>query len=206
MNSVKDDPKSLVPRQRLSRGWCVWFNSIAIVLCLTIAGASPLQVVPLQVVKAAKPVVAKIAIPAPAASTAVRPVIQLAKPQAPTVPAGSDGIELLHEMVPSTPVAHIVWMEVTAYCPCTKCCGPNAQGLTASGKDITYNGGAFVAADTDVFAFNTRVSIPGYNGSQPVEVIDRGSAIKGNHLDVFFATHEQALEWGRRRLPITISQ
>ena len=28
----------------------------------------------------------------------------------------------------------IVMMEVTAYCPCKKCCGPKAQGITASGK------------------------------------------------------------------------
>jgi 3D (Asp-Asp-Asp) domain-containing protein len=37
-------------------------------------------------------------------------------------------------------------------------------------------------------------------------MIDRGSAIKGEHLDVFFPTHEQALQWGRQRLPVTVIQ
>jgi 3D (Asp-Asp-Asp) domain-containing protein len=94
-------------------------------------------------------------------------------------------------------------MEVTAYCPCSKCCGPKAVGLTASGKDVSYNDGRFVAADTRNLPFGTKLLVPGYDES-PVEVIDRGGAIKGNKLDVFFPTHEQALEWGRRHLTVTV--
>src|SRR4051812_9351044 len=86
---------------------------------------------------------------------------------------------------------HLVWMEVTAYCSCTKCCGPKATGLTASGKLVTYNASKFVAADSS-FAFGTKLRIPGYHDGQPVEVIDRGGAIKGNHIDVFFSNHEDA--------------
>jgi len=121
--------------------------------------------------------------------------------EAPAAPA-----ELLHDDVPAPAVADVIWMEVTAYCPCTKCCGPNAHGVTASGKDVSYNGGAFVAADTTQYDFGTKFSIPGYHDGQSVEVIDRGSAIKGDHLDVFFPTHQEALEWGRKRLPVTIVQ
>jgi 3D (Asp-Asp-Asp) domain-containing protein len=122
------------------------------------------------------------------------------------VPLKPAPAELLHDDVPTPAVTNVVWMEVTAYCPCTKCCGPNAHGMTASGKDVSYNGGVFVAADTDHYAFGSKFSIPGYHDGQSVEVIDRGSAIKGDHLDVFFPTHEQALQWGRQRLPVTIVQ
>jgi 3D (Asp-Asp-Asp) domain-containing protein len=94
-------------------------------------------------------------------------------------------------------------MEVTAYCPCTKCCGPKAQGLTANGQSVSYNDGKFVAADTDVLPFGTRLLIPGYH-ADAVEVIDRGGAIKGNRLDVFFPTHEAALEWGRRQVDVIV--
>lgn len=122
--------------------------------------------------------------------------------------------ELLHDMpeAVSTSVApqivagkhqHIVWMEVTAYCSCPKCCGPNAHGVTASGKDITYNNGKFVAADTSVLPFGTRLLINGYD-TKPVEVIDRGGAIKGNKLDVYFSTHEEALRWGRQHIPVVV--
>jgi 3D (Asp-Asp-Asp) domain-containing protein len=96
-----------------------------------------------------------------------------------------------------------IFMEVTAYCACKKCCGPNAIGLTASGKDVTYNDGRFVAADTSVLPFGTKLVIPGYT-EKPVEVIDRGSAIKGNKLDVFFASHEDALHWGRQMVRVTV--
>ncbi|HYE17233.1 MAG TPA: 3D domain-containing protein [Tepidisphaeraceae bacterium] len=96
-----------------------------------------------------------------------------------------------------------VRMEVTAYCPCTKCCGPKAQGITANGQHVSYNDGKFVAADTDVLPFGTRLLIPGYH-ADAVEVIDRGGAIKGNKLDVFFPTHEAALEWGRRQVDVIV--
>jgi 3D (Asp-Asp-Asp) domain-containing protein len=97
-------------------------------------------------------------------------------------------------------------MQVTAYCACSKCCGPNARGVTASGRSVSYNSGAFVAADTSVLPFGTKLQIPGYHNDQPVEVIDRGGAIKGRHIDLFFATHQQALEWGRQWLTVTVME
>lgn len=104
----------------------------------------------------------------------------------------------------SSPATRVMLMEVTAYCPCPKCCGPQAQGITASGKTVDYADGRFVAADTRLLPFGTRVSVPGYHDGQPVEVIDRGGAIKGNKLDVYFPSHQTALEWGRRQVPVTI--
>lgn len=97
-----------------------------------------------------------------------------------------------------------IWMVVTAYCSCKKCCGPHAQGLTASGRSIAYNGGQFVAADAKLFKFGAKLQIPGYADGQTVEVIDRGGAIKGYHLDVFFPTHEEARQWGKRWIPVTV--
>ncbi len=47
------------------------------------------------------------------------------------------------------------------------------------------------------------VSIPGYNDGLPVAVMDRGGAIKGHRLDVFFPTHRQAVQWGSRWLRVT---
>ncbi|HEY7087036.1 MAG TPA: 3D domain-containing protein [Tepidisphaeraceae bacterium] len=118
----------------------------------------------------------------------------------------SDSIELLHtvSLAPSHShkVTRVMMMEVTAYCACPKCCGPNAQGITASGKGVSYNAGKFVAADPSL-AFGTKLMIPGYD-ARPVEVIDRGGAIKGNKLDVFFPTHEAALEWGRRTVAVSV--
>jgi 3D (Asp-Asp-Asp) domain-containing protein len=154
--------------------------------------------------------------PAPAASSlpelamAVTPTPVIATPTTrPTAAAAP--VELLITAAPAKAEAmvvptlpRVVWMEVTAYCPCRKCCGPKAQGITASGKRINFNDGFFVAADKNVFDFHTRLQIPGYANGQTVPVLDRGGAIKGNKLDVFFPTHSEALKWGRRRIAITI--
>ena len=90
-------------------------------------------------------------------------------------------------------------MLVTSYCPCKVCCGPKAHGVTASGVPAK---GALVAAPPSI-PFGTRVSIPGYNGGRPVPVLDRGGAIKGDHLDVLFPTHRAALQWGKRYVKVT---
>jgi 3D (Asp-Asp-Asp) domain-containing protein len=102
------------------------------------------------------------------------------------------------------PQPRVMKMEVTAYCPCKKCCGPKAQGITASGKRVTYNNGLFVAADTKVLPFHTKLRIPGYAELRLVPVLDRGGAIKGNKLDVFFPTHREALNWGRQMIDVMV--
>ncbi|MHC4212229.1 MAG: 3D domain-containing protein [Planctomycetota bacterium] len=93
-------------------------------------------------------------------------------------------------------------MRVTAYCPCEKCCGSYSDGITASGHKI-QNADTFVAADSR-YKFGTEMFIPGYNHSNKVKVLDRGGAIKNNRLDVFFNTHQQALEWGVRYLDVEV--
>ncbi len=63
----------------------------------------------------------------------------------------------------------------------------------------------FVAADNK-YDFKTRFAIPGYNESKPVEVLDRGGAIKGNRLDVFFHSHKEAMEWGLKYMDVKVRQ
>ena len=97
-------------------------------------------------------------------------------------------------------------MRVTAYCPCEKCCGKWADGITASGHKI-QPGDHFVAAPK-AFPFGTTMIIPGYplagQAGEEVEVKDRGGAIKGDCLDVFFPTHQEALNWGVQILDVEI--
>lgn len=95
-----------------------------------------------------------------------------------------------------------VQMRVTAYCPCPKCCGSYSDGVTASGHKISP-GDSFAAADSR-YPFGTEIIIAGYNSGQAVEVLDRGGAITGNRLDVFFHSHQEALNWGVRYLDVKI--
>lgn len=80
---------------------------------------------------------------------------------------------------------------LTAYCPCSKCCGKNT-GITASGTTAKAN--YTIAADTSVLPFGTEVII---NGEKYV-VEDTGGAIKSNRIDVFFNTHSEALAFGKK--------
>jgi 3D (Asp-Asp-Asp) domain-containing protein len=95
-----------------------------------------------------------------------------------------------------------VKMRVTAYCPCSKCCGEYSDGQTASGHKIRPGDG-FVAADCR-YDFGTQMLVPGYNNSRAVKVLDRGGAIRGNRLDLFFHTHQEALNWGVQYLEVRI--
>lgn len=100
--------------------------------------------------------------------------------------------------------ARVMWMLVTAYSPDERSCAGTADNITASNHHIDTNAHHLVAADTRVLPFGSMISITGYDGGQVVPVLDRGGAIKGNHLDVLFPTHEQARAWGVKKVRITV--
>ncbi len=87
----------------------------------------------------------------------------------------------------------------TGYCPCAQCCG-KSTGITASGARATA--GRTVAAWSGL-SFGTQVYFPYFsvNGNGGVFTVeDRGGAITGNRIDIFFSSHSQALSFGRRTL------
>lgn len=84
---------------------------------------------------------------------------------------------------------------LTAYCPCSICCGSYSNPScpkTASGTIAQAN--HTIAADTDILPFGTEVVIDG----QTYIVEDVGGGVNGNHIDVFFNTHSEALSFGRK--------
>jgi len=88
----------------------------------------------------------------------------------------------------------ILYMEITAYSPTVSECDA-APLITASGQRVRVGG---IAADLRVLPFGSIVIIPNYNNGDPCTVIDTGSAIKGNKLDVFMYSTHEAIHWGRR--------
>jgi 3D (Asp-Asp-Asp) domain-containing protein len=97
-----------------------------------------------------------------------------------------------------------VRMRVTAYCPCEKCCGKYSDGQTACLHKICH-GDVFVAADGE-YSFGTEMIIDGYNNGKPVKVLDRGGAIQGDRIDVFFSSHEEAVNWGVRYIDVEVRE
>lgn len=80
--------------------------------------------------------------------------------------------------------------KLTAYCPCEKCCGKGAKGITASGTVATA--GRTIGVNPAVIPYGTEVLIDGH-----VYVAeDTGGGIKQQHIDVFYNTHQEALNQG----------
>lgn len=78
--------------------------------------------------------------------------------------------------------------KTSAYCGCVKCSGNN--NLTYSGTVPVAN--HTISADLDVFPIGTKLMI----GDIIYTVEDMGSGVNGNHLDIYFDTHQQALDYG----------
>lgn len=91
--------------------------------------------------------------------------------------------------------------KLTAYCPCEKCCGQYAinRPKDKAGHEIVYTADGSIAeedwtiaADTSVLPFGSVVQINGHF----YQVQDRGGAIKHNHIDIYFTSHDAALDFG----------
>lgn len=100
--------------------------------------------------------------------------------------------------------ARTIMMTVTGYSPDARSCGESADGVTASLHRVETNNFKLVAADTRILPLGSMLTIPGYDSDNVVPVLDRGGAIKGNRLDLLFPTHEQARQWGVRRIKVTV--
>lgn len=91
------------------------------------------------------------------------------------------------------------WIEfiATGYCSCALCCGIST-GITASGAKAQAN---HTVAMPKAYSFGTKIEIKNL-GEFVVE--DRGGAINGNKLDIYFNTHQEALNWGRRTVYVRV--
>ena len=99
--------------------------------------------------------------------------------------------------------------KITAYCSCRKCCGVWAKNrpLDENGKEIVYTAsgeraeaGKTIAVDTSVIPFGTEVRI----GDTVYTAQDTGSAVKGNVIDIYFDSHEDAVKHGAKYLEVEV--
>ena len=67
---------------------------------------------------------------------------------------------------------------------------PNSYGVTASG--VVVEAGRTIAVDSSVIPLGSEIVIDGHT----YVAEDTGSAIKGNRIDIYFDTHQEALNFG----------
>ena len=87
----------------------------------------------------------------------------------------------------------------SAYCGCASCCG-SAGGHTASGT--TPRAGRTIATDPSVIPLGSKVLIDG----KEYIAEDTGGAIGGKRIDIFFSSHSEALQFGRRSVEVSIKK
>ena len=93
---------------------------------------------------------------------------------------------------------------VSGYCSCEKCCGKSKDhplyGITANGD--AAQAGLTIAMDKS-YPMGTKVLIEGYEDIV-FEKQDHGGAIVGNKIDIYFNTHQEALNFGRQNREVWI--
>lgn len=84
---------------------------------------------------------------------------------------------------------------LTAYCSCSYCSG-GWGSKTAIGT--TCKAGKTIAVDPKVIPYGTTVRI---NGKDYVAE-DCGGGIKGKHIDIYFDSHSEALDFGKQKAEV----
>lgn len=83
----------------------------------------------------------------------------------------------------------------TAYCE-------GCSGTTAYGINLRENPHMkVIAVDPNIIPLGTKVWVEGYGYAIAG---DTGGAIKGNKIDVFIPSHDQAMQWGVKKVKIKI--
>ncbi|MBT2757064.1 LysM peptidoglycan-binding domain-containing protein [Mesobacillus foraminis] len=118
----------------------------------------------------------------------------VAKPQAEAKPQASNPAPAADTASDSKEIT----VSATAYTADCKGC----SGTTATGVDLKANPNQkVIAVDPSVIPLGTKVHVQGYGYAT---ASDTGGAIKGNKIDVFIPNHNDAVEWGRKQVKVTI--
>ncbi|MEE9605306.1 MAG: 3D domain-containing protein [Candidatus Scalindua sp.] len=90
----------------------------------------------------------------------------------------------------------------SAYCSCVKCCkkppSDKRYGITATGRVAQWG---TVAVDRDVIELGSRLRIEGFPDTT-FRAEDVGGGVKGNHIDIWFPSHKEALSFGVKEMVV----
>ena len=139
----------------------------------------------------------------PAAQTKSTPAVEATAPapteSAPAVeapaPAPTESAPAVEAAAPSSKE---ITVEATAYTASCEGC----SGITATGINLIENPNQkVISVDPSVIPFGSKVYVEGYG-----EAIagDTGGAIKGNKIDVFIPNKQDAINFGRKQLKVTL--
>lgn len=98
----------------------------------------------------------------------------------------------------STPNYRAITVRATAYTASCKGC----SGITYTGINLKKNPNAkVISVDPNVIPLGSKVYVPGYGDAIAG---DKGSAIRGNRIDIFIPNYTKAIQWGSRTVTIKV--
>lgn len=125
-----------------------------------------------------------------------------------SVPAAKESASTTKESAPTTKESEsksndsaglkVITMEASAYTASCKGC----TGITATGINLKENPNTkVISVDPSVIPLGSKVNVEGYG----VAIAgDTGGAIKGNRIDVFIPNKQDAINFGRKQVKVTI--
>jgi 3D (Asp-Asp-Asp) domain-containing protein/LysM repeat protein len=140
--------------------------------------------------------------PQPAASVS-QPVAPAAQPAEPANPApqpatSAPSAPAAQAAPSSSPGSKEITVKATAYTASCEGC----SGITATGLNIKDNPNEkVIAVDPSVIPLGSKVYVEGYGEATAA---DTGGAIKGNRIDVFIPSEQDATNFGVKQLKVTI--
>ena len=134
----------------------------------------------------------------PAAQTESTPAVEATAPAPTETPAPQAPTESAPAVEAAAPSSKEITVEATAYTASCEGC----SGITATGINLIDNPNQkVISVDPSVIPLGSKVYVEGYG-----EAIagDTGGAIKGNKIDVFIPNKQDAINFGRKQLKVTI--
>jgi len=113
-------------------------------------------------------------------------------------PASTSSSTVSRGSTATSPGGKVITMVATAYDGCYECNKPYYGLPSYIGLPLKRG---IVAVDPRVIPMGTRLYVEGYGEAIAA---DQGNAIKGNRIDLFFDTHQQALNYGMKTVKVTI--
>ncbi|MGD6875822.1 3D domain-containing protein [Bacillus infantis] len=99
---------------------------------------------------------------------------------------------------PATAAYKEIKVNATAYTASCKGC----SGITYTGLNLKKNPYAkVISVDPRIIPLGSKVYVPGYGMAIAA---DKGSAVKGNKIDVFISNKQRALQWGNKTITIKV--
>ncbi|WP_394583947.1 LysM peptidoglycan-binding domain-containing protein [Cytobacillus firmus] len=136
--------------------------------------------------------------PAPEAKPVAESKPETANPAAESKPAAEPASEKPAENANDEATQKVLNMEATAYTANCEGC----SGITATGINLKENPDQkVISVDPNVIPLGTKVHVEGYGEAVAG---DTGGAIKGNKIDIFIPSQEDAINFGRKTVKVTI--